>query len=96
MASIDLAPEPLPAVARAEGVWSQIRYPAASHPLGVPGAVIVRVFVVLPVFRHFLPVHAPTAPRAPSHRPGSFIPLRPIQSPDVVGCGIREAPRSVR
>ena len=53
MASIDIAPVPAPDTARAEGVWSKIRYHAASHPLGVVGAVIMAVFVFAAIFRRF-------------------------------------------
>jgi peptide/nickel transport system permease protein len=61
MASIDLAPEPAPAVDAPEGVWSQIRYHAASHPLGLVGGAIVLVFVFVAVFADFITVYSPIA-----------------------------------
>ena len=58
MASIDIVPEPVDTV-RAEGVWSQIRYHAAAHPLGVIGAVIMLVFVFAAIFADFITVFDP-------------------------------------
>ncbi len=54
MASIDIAPLPAPDTVRAEGVWSNIRYHAASHPLGVIGAAIMVVFVFAAIFADFI------------------------------------------
>ena len=59
MASIDIAPVPAADTARAEGVWSKIRYYAASHPLGVVGAVIMLVFVFAAVFADFITAYDP-------------------------------------
>src|SRR5271157_5009238 len=50
MASIDIVPGPVADIARAESVWSKIRYHAAAHPLGVVGAVIMAVFVFAAIF----------------------------------------------
>src|SRR4029077_11475533 len=59
MASIDIAPIPAQDAARAEGVWSRIRYYAGSHPLGVVGAVIMLVFVFAAIFADFITVYNP-------------------------------------
>ena len=59
MASIDIAPVPAPDTARAEGVWSNIRYHAASHPLGVVGAVIMAVFVFAAIFADVITAYDP-------------------------------------
>ena len=59
MASIDIVPVPAPDTARAEGVWSKIRYHAAAHPLGVVGAAIMAVFVFAAVFADFITVYNP-------------------------------------
>jgi hypothetical protein len=50
MASIDIVPGPVADIARAEGMWSKVRYHAAAHPLGVVGAVIMAVFVFAAIF----------------------------------------------
>jgi len=54
MASIDIVPVPAAATGRAEGVWSQMRYHAAAHPLGIVGAVIMSVFVLAAIFADFI------------------------------------------
>ena len=59
MASIDIAPGPAPDTARAEGVWSKIRYHAAAHPLGVVGAAIMAVFVFAAIFADFITAYDP-------------------------------------
>ena len=58
MASIDIVPGPVD-TARGEGVWSNIRYHAAAHPLGVVGAAIMLVFVFAAVFADFITVYSP-------------------------------------
>ena len=60
MASIDLVPTPAADIDRAEGIWSKILHHAASHPLGVVGAVIMLVFVFAAVFADFITVYGPT------------------------------------
>ena len=50
MASIDIVPGPVADIARAEDMWSKVRYHAAAHPLGVVGAVIMAVFVFAAIF----------------------------------------------
>jgi peptide/nickel transport system permease protein len=73
MASIDIVPPPAVSVDRAESIWSKLRYYAASHPLGVIGAVIMLVFVFAAVFAPWLTGYDPigTNPRValspPSH-----------------------------
>ncbi len=59
MASIDIVPGPVADASRAEGVWSKMRYHAASHPLGVVGAVIMLVFVFAAVFADFITSYDP-------------------------------------
>ena len=67
MATIDIDPDTGGrAVDRAESVWSKLRYHAASHPLGVVGAVIMLVFVFAAVFAdldHRATTRSPTNPR---------------------------------
>src|SRR5438105_2936182 len=58
MASIDIVPGPVADTARAEGVWSQIRYHAAAYPLGVVGAVIMLVFVFVAIAIPLIPYTA--------------------------------------
>ena len=63
MASIDIIPPPAPlapAADRAESVWSNLRYYAASHPLGVVGAVIMLAFVFAALFAPWLTAYDPT------------------------------------
>ncbi|HEX5507238.1 MAG TPA: ABC transporter permease [Pseudolabrys sp.] len=60
MASVDLASAPADEI-REDNIWSRLRYYAASHPLGVVGAVIMVVFVTVAVFANFLTVYDPTA-----------------------------------
>src|SRR5579872_7110384 len=59
MAIMDLTPTPVDVV-RAEGIWSNIRYYAASHPLGVIGAAIMLVFVLAALFAPLLTAYDPT------------------------------------
>ena len=59
MASIDIVPGPVPDTARAEGVWSKIRYHAAAHPLGVVGVAIMAVFVFAAIFADFITSYDP-------------------------------------
>ena len=54
MAIIDTVPPPIQRGEHAESAWSNIRYYAASHPLGVIGAVIMAVFVFAAVFADFI------------------------------------------
>ena len=54
MTIVDYASEPAAEIVRVESVWSRIRYYAASHPLGVVGAVIMLVFVFAALFANFL------------------------------------------
>jgi peptide/nickel transport system permease protein len=61
MAIVDYASEPAGEIVRADGVWSRIRHHAASHPLGVIGAVIMLVFVFAAIFANFLTAYSPTA-----------------------------------
>ena len=64
MASIDIAPPPAPlapAADRGESVWSNLRYYAASHPLGVVGALIMLMFVFAALFAPLLTAYDPTA-----------------------------------
>ena len=56
MASIDIAPGPAPDTARAEGVWSKIRYHAGAYPLGLVGAAIMAVFVLAAIFADVITV----------------------------------------
>jgi len=60
MALIDATP-PVTAVAaeRVETVWSKLRYYAATHPLGVIGALIMVVFVFAAVFAPVLTSYDP-------------------------------------
>jgi peptide/nickel transport system permease protein len=58
MAIIDIAPSAADTEA-AESLWSRIRWYAASHPLGVVGAVIMAVFVFAAVFADFITVYNP-------------------------------------
>jgi peptide/nickel transport system permease protein len=60
MASIDILPTPAADINRAEGIWSKILRHAASHPLGVVGAVIMLVFVFAAVFADLITVYGPT------------------------------------
>jgi peptide/nickel transport system permease protein len=50
MASMDIVPGPVADTARAESLWSTIRYHGAAHPLGVVGAAIMLVFVFAAIF----------------------------------------------
>ena len=60
MAIIDLAPEAeAPQPIRADTLPSRIRHYAVSHPLGVVGAVIMLVFVLVAVFAGFLTSYDP-------------------------------------
>jgi peptide/nickel transport system permease protein len=59
MASIDLVPGPVAQVERTESIWSKVSYYAASHPLGVVGAVIMAIFVFAAIFAPFLTVYNP-------------------------------------
>jgi peptide/nickel transport system permease protein len=59
MASIDITPVPLADVARAEGIWSKLRYYAGAHPLGVVGAAIMLVFVFAAIFADALTSYDP-------------------------------------
>jgi peptide/nickel transport system permease protein len=59
MASIDIVPVPIAEVARAEGIWSKLRYYAGAHPLGVVGAVIMLVFVFAAIFADALTSYDP-------------------------------------
>jgi len=56
MAVIDIVPGPSE---REESAWSNIRYHAAAHPLGVVGAFIMAVFVFAAVFADFLTGYNP-------------------------------------
>ena len=73
MALIDATPPAVIAIDRTESIWSKLRYYAASHPLGVIGAVIMLVFVFAAVFAPWLTGYDPigTNPRValspPSH-----------------------------
>ena len=63
MASIDIVPPPAPLAPVAdhgESVWSNLRYYAASHPLGVVGAAIMLVFVFAALFAPWLTAYDPT------------------------------------
>ena len=64
MAGIDIVPAPAVDLARADGLWSKIRYHAATHPLGVAGAVIMAVFVFSAIFADFITVFNPIATNA--------------------------------
>jgi peptide/nickel transport system permease protein len=59
MASVDIVPGSVTDTARADSVWSRIRYHAAAHPLGVVGAVIMIVFVFAAVFADFITAYNP-------------------------------------
>ena len=65
MALIDATPPAAIAADRTESVWSKLRYYAASHPLGVIGAIIMIVFVFAAVFAPWLTAYDPigTNPR---------------------------------
>jgi peptide/nickel transport system permease protein len=63
MATIDVAPSAADAET-AESLWSRIRWYAASHPLGVVGAVIMAVFVFAAVFADFITVYNPITTNA--------------------------------
>lgn len=54
MAIIDFVATSAENASRVDSLWSRIRYHAASHPLGVIGAVIMLVFVLVAVFADFL------------------------------------------
>ncbi len=58
MALLDLAPAPAEIV-RPDSVWSRIRDHSLSHPLGVVGAVIMLVFVLVAVFANVLTSYDP-------------------------------------
>jgi peptide/nickel transport system permease protein len=60
MALIDATPPAVIAIDRTESIWSKLRYYAASHPLGVIGAVIMLVFVFAAVFADFITAYGPT------------------------------------
>ncbi|HEU4659893.1 MAG TPA: ABC transporter permease [Pseudolabrys sp.] len=65
MAIIDYAAEPVETEKiPADTFWSRICYYAASHPLGVIGAVIMFVFVFAAVFANFLTEYDPVATNA--------------------------------
>jgi peptide/nickel transport system permease protein len=60
MAIMDVTSTPAE-VARADSLWSHIRYHLASHPLGVVGAAIMAVFVFAAVFANLLTGYDPIA-----------------------------------
>jgi peptide/nickel transport system permease protein len=60
MAIMDVTPTPAE-IARAESLWSHLRYHLASHPLGVIGAAIMAVFVFAAVFANVLTSYDPIA-----------------------------------
>ncbi|MGB8562772.1 MAG: ABC transporter permease subunit, partial [Pseudolabrys sp.] len=60
MASIEILPTPAANIDRAEGIWSKILHHAASHPLGVVGALIMLLFVFAAVFADLITVYGPT------------------------------------
>jgi peptide/nickel transport system permease protein len=64
MASIDLVPTPVADVDRAESLWSKMRNHAATHPLGLVGAVIMAAFVFAAVFANFITAYSPIATNA--------------------------------
>jgi peptide/nickel transport system permease protein len=78
MASIDIAPDPVADVARAESLWSKIRYYAAAYPLGVVGAVIMLVFVFAAIFAGELTSYDPI-------RTNSLITLAPPSHAHLLG-----------
>jgi peptide/nickel transport system permease protein len=61
MAIVDFASEPAGEIVRTDDVWSRVRHHAASHPLGVVGAVIMAAFVFAAIFANFLTAYDPTA-----------------------------------
>jgi peptide/nickel transport system permease protein len=64
MASIDLVPTPVADVDRAESLWSKLRNHAATHPLGLVGAVIMAAFVFAAVFANFITAYSPITTNA--------------------------------
>jgi peptide/nickel transport system permease protein len=64
MASIDLVPTPVTDVDRAESLWSKLRNHAATHPLGLVGAVIMAAFVFAAVFANFITAYSPITTNA--------------------------------
>src|SRR5574340_592737 len=99
MAIVDAAPQPVPVTAaadRGESLWSKLRYYAASHPLGVVGAIIMIVFVFAAVFAPWLTAYDPigTDPRvaltppSPAHIFGADAMGRDIYAPIVYGARI--------
>ena len=62
MASVEFIPQT--AEVRPDSRWSRLRYHFASHPLGVAGAVIMLVFVLVAVFADFLTSYDPTRTNA--------------------------------
>jgi peptide/nickel transport system permease protein len=78
MASLDIAPDPVANVERAESLWSKIRYYAAAYPLGVVGAVIMLVFVLAAIFAGELTSYDPI-------RTNSLITLAPPSHAHLLG-----------
>jgi peptide/nickel transport system permease protein len=64
MASIDLVPTPVADVDHAESMWSKLRDHAATHPLGLIGAVIMAAFVFAAVFADFITAYSPITTNA--------------------------------
>jgi peptide/nickel transport system permease protein len=64
MASIDLVPTPVADVDHAESMWSKLRNHAATHPLGLVGAVIMAAFVFAAVFADFITAYSPITTNA--------------------------------
>jgi peptide/nickel transport system permease protein len=64
MAVTEIAPVSAPKIERAESAWSQLRYYAAAHPLGVIGAAIMVVFVFAAAFAGFLSPYDPISTNA--------------------------------
>jgi peptide/nickel transport system permease protein len=61
MTTIGLAPGPRDEELPEESLWSRAGYYAASHPLGVIGAAIMAIFVLVALFADALTVYDPTA-----------------------------------
>ncbi len=60
MAIIDTVPPPTVRIERLESTWSKICYHAAAHPLGVVGAFIMAIFVLMALFADVITGVGPT------------------------------------
>ena len=59
MAIMDITPGPVAEIVSADSIWSRLRHHAASHPLGVIGALIMLLFVFAALFADFITAYSP-------------------------------------